>query len=112
VNPVTELTTDADGHLHLALRGEEGAVTVEAWEHEGTVVGMLTVHSPVPHEMRCASEACDVIGRCHPVFGDWKTNFAAADYLMQGERGGIAAATSIAYNWYISHLCLNRALSS
>lgn len=113
MQPAAELGTTQDGHPLLVLRGEEGVVSVEGWTdpETGTVVGMLTVHSPVPHTVRCASEKCEFLGRCHPLFADWPTNFAAADFLVRGG-AALAGAEWIARNWYLSHLCLDGVLPS
>jgi len=113
MQPAAELTATAEGHPLLVLRGEEGVVSVEAWTdpETGTVVGMLTVHSPVPIAARGVSEECEFLGRCHPLFGDWPANFAAAEYLA---RGGayLGLAGRIAMNWYLRCLCPDGVLSS
>lgn len=105
MQPVAELTATSEGHPLLVLRGEEGAVSVEGWrdDESGLVVGMLTVHSPVPHTVRCAPEECEFLGRCYPLFADWKTNFAAAEYLVRGG-AALACAEWIAMDRYRRHL--------
>jgi hypothetical protein len=107
-----ELTSTSEGHPLLVLRGEEGAVSVEGWRDpdSGLVVGMLTVHSPVPHAARRAPEECEFLGRCHPVFADWTTNFTAAEYLVRGGRY-IRMAEVVASAWYLTYLCPQGALS-
>lgn len=106
MQPAAELTTTPEGHLLLVLRGEEGAVDVEGWRDKetGVVVGMLTVHSPSPHMMRREPEECEFIGRCYPLFGDWRTNFAAAEYLVRGGEY-TSLALGIACDWYAGQLC-------
>lgn len=113
MQPVTELTVTSEGHPLLVLRGEEGVVSVEGWTDEasGVVVGMLTVHSPVPHAVRCAAEECEFLGRCYPVFGDWPTNFTAAEYLVRGGRY-LRLAEQIATDWYFAYLTPKGALFS
>lgn len=113
MQPVAELTTNSEGHPLLLLRGEEGVVSVEGWrdDESGLVVGMLTVHSPVPHAMRRAPEACEFSGQCYPLFADWKTNFNAAEHLVCGPPH-IRVAEWIAMHWYLSHLCPGGVLSS
>jgi hypothetical protein len=106
MQPVAELASTPEGHLLLVLRGEEGAVSVEAWRDPGSglVVGMLTVHSLVPHAVRCEPESCDFLGLCYPVFADWTTNFTAAEYLVRGGKHA-QRAERIAAAWYLTHLC-------
>jgi hypothetical protein len=113
MQPLPTYSTTSEGHPLLVLRGEEGAVSVEGWRdpESGTVVGMLTVHSAVPHAMRFVPEECNLGGHCYPLFADWKTNFTAAEYLV---RGGpyLRLAEWIALTWYIDRLCPSGVLSS
>jgi len=113
MQPVPTYSTTEEGRPLLVLRGEEGAVSVEGWTdpESGLVVGMLTVHVPIPHAVRCASEPCEFLGRCYPLFADWPTNFTAAEYLV---RGGpyLRLAEWVALSWYIDRLCPSGALSS
>lgn len=100
-----ELTSTSEGHPLLVLRGEEGVVSVEGWRdpESGLAVGMLTVHVPIPHAVRCASEECEFLGRCYPLFADWPTSFAAAEYLVRGGRY-LRLAEQIATDWYFAYL--------
>jgi hypothetical protein len=113
MQPLPTYSTTSEGHPLLVLRGEEGAVSVEGWTdaESGTVVGMLTVHVPIPNGVRCASEKCEFLGRCYPLFGDWPTNFRAAEYLV---RGGpyLRLAEWVALTWYIDRLCPSGVVSS
>lgn len=105
MQPVTAYGATPEGHPLLVLRGEEGVVSVEGWTDSGSglAVGMLTVHSPVPHAARAEPEKCEFLGWCYPVFGDWPTNFAAAEYLVRGGRY-LRLADEIARAWYESCL--------
>jgi hypothetical protein len=109
MQPVTELTTSAEGHLFLTVRGAEGAVTVEAWEYEGITLGVLTVHCPAPHTEGLPPAPCPLGGECYPVIA-WSAGFEAAKCLMRGERG-LVRAEAIAYSRYVSRLCPDGVLS-
>lgn len=98
MQPAVQLTASSDGNALLVLRGEEGAVTVEAWWHEGEPIGLLVIHSLVPMREGQPHDRCDVLGRCY-MDVSYSDGLKAAALLLN-ERSDLAAQIALA--WYVS----------
>jgi hypothetical protein len=95
MQPEIQLTASTDGNSLLVLRGEEGAVTVEAWWHDGEPIGVLVIHSLVPMREGQPHDKCHVLGRCY-MDVSYADGFKAADLLLE-ERYEEAAQIALAH---------------
>jgi hypothetical protein len=95
-----ELASSSYGNALLVLRGEEGAVTVEAWWHEGQPLGILVIHSRIQMREDQPRDRCEVLGHCYmdAAFSD---GFKAAEYYL---RGYPEQAEAILRWWYAARL--------
>jgi hypothetical protein len=86
----------------LAVLGERGAVSLEAWEVAGHQGGVLGIHHAAPmHEGQEGTE-CDLLpqGFCYPD-SSYSHGAQAAPLVLSGDED---AAWAVAEEWYRSHI--------
>jgi hypothetical protein len=95
---------NAEGHPLLALTGEEGVVTLEAWWHEGKPLGVLTIHSTTPLREGQQPDRCPLGGACY-MDVDYQAGFTAAEFLLNQQE---ETAMTIMHACYAAYLVAER----
>jgi hypothetical protein len=75
---------DDEGHCYVSVGDPAVAIAVlEAWIHEGTVLGVITIHSRAPqYDGHRPDHDCPLYGTCYTDVAPWADGFQAAEFLL------------------------------